>query len=205
MTDSPKPTRKRDGRLREDLIDAGVALLRDRGADGMSLRECAAIAGVSHASPGYHFGNLKGLKTAIAARAFRLFGDFMLEFLAKAERAPKAQILAISEGYLAFAEAHKELFLFMFSGQDLDQTDPDLSAMSARAYQILRDTCAPFVKPDSHPETVEILVWSLVHGYAQLMLTGKIRKASPGVKIPAYKFLLDHLNLSLQDDPSSSS
>lgn len=195
MTDSSKPARKRGGHLREDLIDAGIALLRERGADGLSLRECAAAAGVSHASPGYHFRNLKGLRTAIAARAFRLFSDYMEEHCNNADRDPKAQIKAICEGYVAFAKAHRELFLFMFSGQDLDHHDPELSATSSRAYQILRDTCAPFSGPDTAPEDVEMLVWSLVHGYSHLVLTRKTENIPQQTHVPDLATLLDHLAL----------
>ena len=103
MTNRATRPRKRDGTLRDGLIEVGITLLREKGPDGLSLRECAARAGVSHAAPTYHFKNLKGLSTAIAARAFCLFAQSMETSIADAADTPSARLAAICEGYLAFA------------------------------------------------------------------------------------------------------
>ena len=63
------------GALREALIDAAESILEERGVEGFSLREAARRAGVSPAAPGHHFGDARGLLTAVATRAFRDFGD----------------------------------------------------------------------------------------------------------------------------------
>ena len=58
------------GDLKEALLTAAEAVLRDRGLQGFTLRECARRAGVSHAAPKHHFGDVRGVLTEIAARGF---------------------------------------------------------------------------------------------------------------------------------------
>lgn len=179
-------------------MDAGVALLRTRGADGLSLRECAAQAGVSHAAPAYHFKNLAGLSTAIAARGYSLFCQAMTARLARAEDSPTARLNAICHGYLDFASAQPELFLFIFSGQQFDKENEDFAKHSSNAYAILRKACAPFVPPGAEPEEVEILVWSVVHGYAHLTMTRKADNPRFLQSWPKLDLLLEHLDRALE-------
>ena len=49
--------------------------MAERGADGISLRELARAAGVSHAAPAHHFTDRRGLFTALAAEGWRLLAD----------------------------------------------------------------------------------------------------------------------------------
>ncbi|QFT31874.1 hypothetical protein FIV00_15380 [Labrenzia sp. THAF82] len=196
MTNASK-SRPRDGTLRTKLVDAGVELLRDRGPDGLSLRECAAMAGVSHSAPGYHFKNLMGLSTAIAARGYRLFCDAMLARRDKAGPAPFERLSAICHGYLDYAAGHPELFLFIFSGQKFNENDQDFCEASSKAYSILRETCAPLVPAGTEIEETEILVWSLVHGYAHLAMTRKKDNPKLGRGWPELDALLSHLRNAL--------
>ena len=62
-------SRYHHGDLRAALIEAGAAILAERGIEGFSLRECARRAAVSPAAPAHHFGDSRGLLTAIAARS----------------------------------------------------------------------------------------------------------------------------------------
>ncbi|WP_156510569.1 TetR/AcrR family transcriptional regulator [Labrenzia sp. OB1] len=197
-TPATPPRRPRDGTLRTALVDAGVALLRTRGPDGLSLRECAAQAGVSHAAPAYHFKNLAGLSTAIAARGYSLFCTAMTARLARAANSPTARLNAICHGYLDFASAHPELFLFIFSGQQLDKENDDFAQHSSNAYGILREACAPFVQPGAEPEEVEILVWSVVHGYAHLTMIHKADNPKFRENWPKLDLLLEHLDRALE-------
>jgi AcrR family transcriptional regulator len=196
MTAGTPAGRPKKGNLRNALVDAGIELLRARGADGLSLRECAAMAGVSHAAPAYHFNNLAGLATAIAARGFRLFGDAMTARLDTAPGTPGGRLKAICHGYLDFAAGHPELFLFIFSGQRFEK-DEEFSQHATRAYVLLRETCAPFVRPGTNPEEVEIFVWSLVHGYAHLAMTRRDDSPELSGNWPELAPLLDYLEKAL--------
>src|SRR5687768_10873441 len=65
------------GALRSALLSAAEALLEERGIDRFSLRETARRAGVSPAAPAHHFGDARGLLTAIATEGFQSLGDVL--------------------------------------------------------------------------------------------------------------------------------
>ena len=58
------------GDLKAAILAEAAALVADRGADGLSLRELARAAGVSHAAPAHHFTDRRGLFTALATEGF---------------------------------------------------------------------------------------------------------------------------------------
>ncbi|WP_171041418.1 TetR/AcrR family transcriptional regulator [Sinomonas susongensis] len=58
------------GALREALLTEGQRVLLEEGADAVTLRRLARVAGVSHAAPRRHFADREELLDAIAARGF---------------------------------------------------------------------------------------------------------------------------------------
>ena len=79
------PSKYHHGDLARALLDAGDKVLRDHGLQGFTLRECARQAGVSHAAPKHHFGSVKGLLTALAARGFNRLANGLERQMTKAE------------------------------------------------------------------------------------------------------------------------
>lgn len=172
------------GNLREALIQAGTELLDEGGQAALTLRKCASRAGVSHAAPAHYFDGLGGLLTAIAARGYEIFTNTMIAEAKAGDTDPRAQLLAICNGYLRFARDHEAMFNLMFSSTELEIGDPDLQRYSTAAYQVLREACAPFVNPSSVDTRTEIMVWSLVHGFAGISRIARNKSdGHPGRKI----------------------
>lgn len=173
-------TKKHDyhhGNLREALIDAGISLLDDVGWAGLSLRACAAKAGVSHAAPAHHFGNRAGLLTALAAEAFTRFSASMMQEREAADKDADAQLNAAGLGYVRFATTHPGLFQLMFGAATLNKNDLALDVAQNRAYEILGEIVAPYLSPTATPmddHGLRLAVWSSIHGYSQLLLAGKL-------------------------------
>ena len=181
------------GNLREALVDAGVSLLETDGLNALSLRKCAAIAGVSHAAPAHHFGGLNGLIAAIATRGFLSFADYMTKEKDRCRSNPATQLRGILIGYLNFAADHPALFTLMFGTRIEIEVDNTLASAANMSYAMLADACAPFIEPnDPSPRATEVLVWSLVHGYATLRHFGQ---GTPNG--PIENILLDDLTLRL--------
>ena len=179
MPSSPRPSRHHHGDLRNALINAGISLLEEGGIEALSLRKCAARAGVSHAAPAHHFDGLTGLKAAIANEAFDRFAQFMTT-AAKAEgRGPRARLRGICRGYLQFGLKHRGLLENMFGVDARHLMRNRVDADSTDAYQILREACAPFVPEGTPPEVIEIQVWSLIHGYTLLFVSGRLGPVAP--------------------------
>src|SRR4029077_8826798 len=66
------------GDLHDGLLDAAERVLERDGLVGLTLRAVAREAGVSHAAPPHHFGDLTGLLSDLAAIGFRRFNEAMV-------------------------------------------------------------------------------------------------------------------------------
>src|ERR1035438_944932 len=66
------------GALRDGLLEAAERVLERDGLSGLTLRAVAREAGVSHAAPTHHFGDLTGLVSELAAIGFRQFSAAMV-------------------------------------------------------------------------------------------------------------------------------
>ena len=112
---APKPS-YHHGNLREALLDAVGEILLEKGVGGVSLREAARRAGVSHSAPAHHFGDKLGMLTAFAIRGFELFGASMRKAIASASD-PIEQINAMGLAYIRFAvELRSKLVCVVFFG-----------------------------------------------------------------------------------------
>ncbi|SFK50968.1 transcriptional regulator, TetR family [Shimia haliotis] len=167
------------GDLRNALINAGIEILEEDGLDALTLRKCAARAGVSHAAPAHHFDGLPGLKGAIASEAFGIFSRHMLEAARSEGDSANARLRGICRGYVQFGLSHRALLDTIF-GIDMTELEREpIEHDDSSAYQILRDACAPFVPAGTQPEVVEFQVWSLIHGYTMLFVRGHFGCTAP--------------------------
>lgn len=190
------------GALRQALLEAAEDILAERGVDGFSLREAARRAGVSPAAPAHHFGDTRGLLTALAVEAFRRFGDA----LGKADRAGRnrmERVRAQGHAYVTFALDFPALFHLMWRRELLDQNDEELRLAGRRAFGFLQSAVegkAPRpVKrlPDDPIDPASLASWSIVHGFALLTLGGALG-SGPTARERAITLLprvLEHLDI----------
>src|SRR5712672_2321590 len=74
---STEDTPYHHGALHDALLKAAERVLERDGLAGLTLRAVAREAGVSHAAPTHHFGDLTGLVSELAAIGFRQFNTAM--------------------------------------------------------------------------------------------------------------------------------
>ncbi len=174
------------GDLKAALIEAGLAELEEKGLAQLSLRSIAARVGVSHTAPKNHFDGLRGLLTAIAAEGFRRHARAMREGV-EGEPPGKSRLTAACNGYLRFALENPELFKLMFSATLCNVEDPDLKSAACGSYEVLRGIAHGLhwdkARERGHPCRTEWMLWSLVHGYATLLIEGQIRRNEDGSPI----------------------
>jgi AcrR family transcriptional regulator len=179
------------GSLKDALIAAGIDILESRGLDQLSLRAIAAHVGVSHTAPKNHFGNLRGLLTAIATTGFHRHADFMRQGIMGEER--KSHQIAAMRGYVRFAQTHPQLFRLMFSASLCNFDDPGLSAASAESYGVLRGVAAGLDWDKATAQDAdlrsEVMLWSIVHGYATLALAGMVPPYEIAEIMPDFGYL----------------
>jgi AcrR family transcriptional regulator len=162
------------GDLRRALLTAAEAVLAERGIEGFTLRECARRAGVSHAAPAHHFGDVTGLLTAVAALGFETLAASMQAARAGIED-PAERLQAIGRGYVTFAREYPERFRLAFSWHRLNHEDPALRAAGEVAFGELETAIRLATGLGDVPLAGELRAelvhaWSLVHGFAHLLL-----------------------------------
>lgn len=192
------------GNLKTALVEAGLEIIEAEGLAGLSLRAIAAKVGVSHTAPKNHFGSLRGLLTAIGTEGFRLHAAAMREGVAEAS-GRKARLEAAMRGYVRFAETHPHLFQLMFSPQSCDFADTDLIAQGRESYAVLADISTGLnwdkaLPPDGQQRT-EMMLWSMVHGYAMLRINGNFVPRMGGTPPWDIEDILPDFNYLPENDP----
>ncbi|GED98823.1 TetR/AcrR family transcriptional regulator [Gordonia crocea] len=159
------------GDLRRTLLDAAAASIAESGTAKLSLRALAKTAGVSNAAPTHHFGDKTGLLTALAAEGFDLLAESVTP-------SSEQGLVDMGVAYVRFALDHPSHFAVMFEPALLRDGDPELTAAQARAGEALAAGVAGAL-PDGDDESSRYAAWSIVHGFATLVLSGAISVADP--------------------------
>lgn len=156
------------GDLKSAILAQAAELVAERGADGISLRELARAAGVSHAAPAHHFTDRRGLFTALAAQGWRMLAE------ALADASP--DFLYAASAYVRFALDHPGHYEVMFDKSLIDETNSELAEAKAAAGHELNRGVATLTdaRSQSDPEGAALAAWSLVHGFIMLWLNDLI-------------------------------
>jgi AcrR family transcriptional regulator len=168
------------GDLSRALVAAAERLLAERGVEGFTLRECARRAGVSHAAPAHHFGDIGGLLTEVAASGFERLTAAIIAAKARKRDAAK-RMLAGHLAYVQFALSHPALFRLMFHSKHVDRSAERIRSAGGAAFETLKEATAgvrgygdPRIRaPEAWRDPELLEQWSLVHGLATLAIEGQ--------------------------------
>jgi AcrR family transcriptional regulator len=193
------------GALHEALLVAAERILERDGLPGLTLRAAAREAGVSHAAPTHHFGDLTGLLSELAAVGFRRFAAALKEAVAGA-----GGFRAMGRAYVVFARAHPGLFTLMFRSERLDLSRPALrEAMHASGEALVRAVGAERHETITRtaatlPQVADsVRSWAMVHGFAVLLLDGRLRNFLNVMPAGGDEMTLLDAVLSIQGPPGS--
>jgi len=164
------------GDLKPVLLAQAELILERTGIQALTLRAAARAAGVSHAAPANHFGDLTGLLSELAAVGFARFSAALAAARDAAGHDPRDRAKAMGRAYVDFARTHPGLFVLMFRAERLDTTRPALRDAMDAAWQALRgvDRAVAADRGASLPRTAATACWALVHGFAMLLLDGRL-------------------------------
>ena len=184
-----KPSAKQDvarhqsyhhGDLHDALLKAAETVLERDGVQGLTLRAAAREAGVSHAAPTHHFGDMTGLLSELAAVGFRRFGAALREAAAQ-QGSAHARLDAMGMAYVTFARTYPGLFMLMFRSERLDFDRPALrdamtdsnTALAAGVGAQLGEIVTPGRLTLAQAAEM-VRAWSIVHGFAVLLLDHRL-------------------------------
>src|SRR5438309_1027873 len=177
---STEDTPYHHGALRDALLQAAERVLERDGLAGLTLRAVAREAGVSHAAPTHHFGDLTGLVSELAAIGFRQFNATM-EAARATGTLPLEKSMAGAKAYVGYAQAHPGMYGLMFRTERLDMSRPSLCEAANASFAGL----AAAVGASRHEQIFEEALsleqaaaiaraWSLLHGFTTLLLDGRL-------------------------------
>jgi AcrR family transcriptional regulator len=187
MTTDAPGRRYHHGRLREALVDSGVALARTGGPDAVVLRAVTREAGVSHNAAYRHFADLDELLRAVCERCMTELALLMEQRLAQvrereAVAAAWARLAALGRAYVEFATSEPGWFRTAFAvPRSLQSLAPGegVGASGLGPYGLLAACLDELVEvgavPRSRRPGLEHAAWSAVHGLSTLLVDGPQR------------------------------
>lgn len=182
------------GDLEAALVTAALGMIRERGADAVSLRQVAQEVGVSPSAAYAHFPDKDALMAAAAKAGMDFLDTRMIERARALEaddaRAAVERFWLMGEEYVGFAMAEPHLFRHIFgpycpAAEKASQSEGGLASITAEdiaddsvAYAML---CAGLDDLDARGllragvrEGLDVTLWSMVHGFACLVLDGQV-------------------------------
>jgi len=147
------------GDLPPALLRAAGKILEKEGVGGLSLRELARRAGVSHNAPYRHFPDRDALLAALATEGFALLRETL-----ESRVGPDS-----AAAYVRFALERPQRFRLMFGGQVAYDRYPELREQANAAHAGLE---RQFSQYGTEAGVAAAAAWSLVHGLSHLLLDG---------------------------------
>jgi len=193
MIEKPKD-KQHHGNLKEALVLAGMKLLEEEGLEALTLRRCAALAGVSHAAPAHHFEGIKGLRTAIATRGYAIFDKLVKDGMNAAGPDKRAQAIGMARGYIRFATEHNALFNLILDRPDKFIQSKEWEVARTTSRQILTDVASQFEAGSGGPTATEVALFSITHGYSKLIEIGRVVPGSGDGRDVKFEDIFDFMN-----------
>ncbi len=179
----------RGAEAKRRLLDESIRLIDEQGLGGLSFREMARRAGVSHQAPYHHFTNREGILAAIAREGFERLNTRLSEVFESDRKASAQRTLRdLLRAYMTFAIGNRVYYRVMFRPELVNlKRFPEARAAATRAFQHVVNAVAACHRgmTRSNPRQAEIAnaLWAAAHGVADLWLDGPMRRGSAGQSI----------------------
>ena len=174
----PRAQRYHHGDLPAEVLRATARVIEERGGVEFSMREIAELAGVTHPALYKHFADKRALLARIALEGHSMLARAVaVDVDRSAGRARTAKDVA--SVYVEFALDHPAHFRVMF-GPRLNRDDryPDLEqavvASYVQLYEAMGGSAAATLEEQRKAHDSSYALWSMVHGYAMLVLDDRI-------------------------------
>jgi AcrR family transcriptional regulator len=161
-------------------VQAALELVNESGPSGITLREAARRAGVTHAAPYRHFADKEALLAAVAEEGFVQLRAAIELALSGVEATRRIEELGLA--YVRFAKTSPSQFRVMFGAQMGDKRRyPNLLKADQAVFDLLCGTIAHAQGaaglPAGDPARMGMVAWSLLHGVAALAVDGQLSRA----------------------------
>ena len=179
----PRPSVRRragyhHGHLKEELIAAALRMVKEQGAESVSVREVAKRAGVSSGAPFRHFPSRTALMTAVAEQAMGRFRDEIVRALEEVKsNRPLDRFRALGTAYMRWVVRNPEHFqvisnraLIDFDGSEsLHRDNAEIRELMER---LLTEQCHHAPLPRDDLRAISFAARALAYGIARMYVDG---------------------------------
>jgi len=162
------------GDLRGALLDAAETLVRERGADGWSLREASARVGVSPSAAYHHFSSRDALVASLSERVLTRLGERLTVAVQAAPVGGQERLVAYGRTYVSWAMEDLAVARLVFS---VGAADPEYTVVP-HPHDVLAAELDRLVDlghlPAAARPGADFVVWAAVHGLAILLIDGLV-------------------------------
>lgn len=201
------------GGMRDRLVEAAVALLAAEGPAALQARRLAREVGASTMAVYHYFGGMPQLLTTVIEEGFRRLDARLAQVAATDD--PVVDLGRLALAYREVARENPHLYDVMFGlsapgghrPEEHEQSDADKGAdepsVSQRAYGHLVAATERTVRSgrirEAEPAHVAAQLWSLLHGYVTLELSGHFDRFDGPEQV--FMPMAFNLLVGLGDDP----
>ena len=159
------------GDLRNALLKAALALVRDRRSTHFTLHDVTERVGVTQSAIYRHFADLDDLLSTLCRNGFDAFAEAQHQATA-GNTDPWQRLRALVRAHLRFAISNPDYFRIMFDSGLANR--PENIAQAQPTFQLLVDTITEIDGTAEHAFERAVAIWAAGHGLAALMLSGQL-------------------------------
>jgi AcrR family transcriptional regulator len=156
--------------MRARILDAALALLRQEGPEGVSIRKIADRIGVSHMLLYSYFENRAAIMGSLRERGFKEMEAFCVESLRRAESGDAlAQVRALLERFIQISREHPMIYQLAWRRDLSLRADPQNVTVILEHLSRLIQLCIERGQcTNSDPSLAATVAFSMVNGTLML-------------------------------------
>lgn len=167
------------GNLEEELILAGLEVMKTEGINGCSLRKVSAYCGVSHMAPYKHYKDKEALLVAMQQHISKQFARVLNDVLVLHQNQPKVMIY-LAHAYLRFFHQNPHyLNLLLLEDKGIIELSQILQPSNYEPFEIFRKAGLRFLRSKGVSEdqlhVALISMWSNVYGITMMSIMKGVR------------------------------
>ena len=177
-----RPERARGAGLKAAILDAARRLCFAEGGDGISARKIARQVGCSATAIYLHYENVEHVLHHLRLEGHALLARYFGE---AGGDGPLARLVAMARAYHRFGVEHPRYYELMFLHRYPDVSRRELVQQEIFTLMLVRDAVqaaidARAIRADRDAFTMAHGLWSTMHGFTSLAVTGLLVQTAPG-------------------------
>ena len=148
---------------KDEIIDASITIVREKGFKAISVREIGKALKSSSKPIFSLFENMEEVNNEIIKRAYTIYTQY-IENAMKENKWPKYK--ASGMAYISFAKEEKELFKLLFMR---DRTNEEVEKLNFSPFTEILEKQLGITKEEA--ELFHLEMWICVHGIASMIAT----------------------------------